>query len=94
MLMPIPYSRMITPVIHSFSFPYSPDDGQALQMEWQRDNIAVKMKLPQTKKPVKRSDWQWHHITLSIPVKLCNESISLVVNSIGPLYVLFSYKED
>jgi len=39
-------------------------------MDWQRDNLAVKMKLPHTNKPVKRSDWQWHHIILPIPCKI------------------------
>jgi hypothetical protein len=66
----IPYTKMITPVIRSFSFPYSPDDGQALRMEWQRETLAVKMRLPHTNKPVKRSDWQWHPITIPIPCKI------------------------
>jgi len=69
-LMQIPYTKMVTPVIHSVNFPYSPDDGQALRMDWQRDNLAVKMKLPLIKHPVKRSDWQWHPITLPIPCKI------------------------
>ncbi len=65
-----PYTKMVTPVIHSFGFPYSPDDGQAMRMDWQRDNIVVKMKLPLTRRPLKRSDWQWHTITLPIPCKI------------------------
>jgi len=74
----IPYTKMVNPVIHSFSFPYSPDDGQALRMDWQRDNLAVKMKLPQTRQPVKRSNWQWHPITLPIPCKIMQR-----VNKLG-----------
>ena len=30
----IPYTKMVSPTIHSFNIPYSADDGQALKMEW------------------------------------------------------------
>ncbi|MFX0185837.1 MAG: hypothetical protein ACFE95_22365 [Candidatus Hodarchaeota archaeon] len=70
LLMHIPYIKTVSPAVHSFNFPYSPDDGQALRMDWQREALSVKMRLPITNKPVKRSDWQWHTITIPIPSKI------------------------
>jgi hypothetical protein len=66
----IPYTKMVTPTIRSFSFPYSVDDGQALKMEWQQDKLVLQVKLPRTKHPVKRGDWQWFDLTITIPDKI------------------------
>lgn len=70
LLTTIPYTHMIRPRIHSFIFPYAPDDGQVIQITWEKDEIAVRMKLPQTPRPVTRRGWEWHHCTIRIPPKI------------------------
>jgi IS605 OrfB family transposase len=65
-----PYTKIIHPTVHSFLFPYAPDDGQIIQLDWKKNEISVRLKLPRTTFPFTRSDWEWHHCTLAIPPKL------------------------
>ena len=66
----IPYTKQVTPVIHSFCLPYSPDDSQAIELTWQQEKIAVKIKLPTIAYPVTRGDWIWHELSLTVPKKV------------------------
>jgi IS605 OrfB family transposase len=69
-LLTFPYTKMVHPRIRSFNFPYAPDDGQAIQLVWVRDEITIQLKLPQTPFPIKQSDWFWQQFTLKIPSKI------------------------
>jgi IS605 OrfB family transposase len=66
----IPYTQIIHPKIRSFLLPYAPDDGQAIQLTWDKNEINVRLKLPYIKYPATRKDWGWQHCTLTIPPKL------------------------
>ncbi|MFW9903063.1 MAG: zinc ribbon domain-containing protein [Candidatus Thorarchaeota archaeon] len=61
---------MIRPRIHSFLLPYAPDDGQAIQLDWKKDEITIRLMLPRNNHPTTRRDWQWQHCTVAIPPKL------------------------
>ncbi|WP_287585579.1 transposase [Candidatus Borrarchaeum sp.] len=81
LLLRFPYSAVVKPRLHSFSLPYSPDEGQALQYDWQPHQadpsiIAIRLKPPCRPQPTKRSHWGWQEFTLSIPAKLQARVIS------------------
>ena len=55
----IPYTQMVKPSIWSFILPYAPDDGQAIQLNSDKDIIAVRLKLPRKIYPLSGHDWHW-----------------------------------
>ncbi len=66
----IPYTQMVKPSIWSFILPYAPDDGQAIQLDSDKDIIAVRLKLPQRIYPLNRHDWHWVSFSLTLPSKI------------------------
>ena len=66
----IPYTDMVKPTIWSFILPYAPDDGQAIQLTRNKDEIAVRLKLPKVSHPINRHDWHWQSFSLTIPSKV------------------------
>ena len=73
-LMQFPYTAVVKPQIRSFILPYSPDDGQAIQYDWQPAEdpltISIRLKVPCRLHPLQRSHWIWREFTLSLPTKL------------------------
>jgi len=73
-LMQFPYTAVVKPQIRSFILPYSPDDGQAIQYDWQPEEdpltISIRLKVPCRSQPLKRSHWIWREFTLSLPAKI------------------------
>ncbi|MFX0064971.1 MAG: RNA-guided endonuclease TnpB family protein [Candidatus Hermodarchaeota archaeon] len=66
----IPYTMLVSPSIHTFTFPYAADnglDGQTIKVHWSGQWLIIECKLPTTERPVKVSDWTWHRFTLEIP---------------------------
>lgn len=66
----IPYTQMVKPNIWSFILPYAPDDGQAIQLTCNKDELAIRLKLPKVSHPLDRHDWYWHSFSLTIPSKI------------------------
>lgn len=66
----IPYTKMVKPFIWSFVLPFAPDDGQAIQQDWQNDVISIRLKLPRTNRPLTRRDWTWQEFIIQIPDKI------------------------
>lgn len=62
----IQYIDVVRPIITSFTFPYSPDDGQAIEYSYSHQQISYRMKLPCVPFPMKRRDWMWFNGTLPI----------------------------
>jgi IS605 OrfB family transposase len=73
-LMQFPYTAVVKPQIRSFILPYSPDDGQAIQFDWQPAGdplaISIRLKVPCCPHPSQRSHWIWQEFILSLPAKL------------------------
>jgi len=67
-----PYTAVVTPHIRYFTLPYSPDDGQAIQYDWQETDrtLSIRLKLPCQPQPLKRAHWTWREFILSIPAKI------------------------
>jgi putative transposase len=69
-----PYTAVVKPQIRSFILPYSPDDGQAIQYDWQTENdpltIHIRLKVPCRPHPSQPSHWVWRECTLSLSEKL------------------------
>ncbi|MFX0090356.1 MAG: hypothetical protein ACFFBD_01240 [Candidatus Hodarchaeota archaeon] len=66
----IPYTRLVSPSIHSFTFPYAADnglDGQTIKIHWSGQLLIIECKLPTAERPVKGADWTWHRFTLKVP---------------------------
>jgi putative transposase len=74
LLQQFPYAAVVKPHIRSFVLPYSPDDGQAIQYNWQPEKdpltINIRLKVPNRPHPSQRSHWIWREFTLSLPEKL------------------------
>jgi IS605 OrfB family transposase len=66
----IPYTDMVKPTIWSFILPYAPDDGQAIQLNRNKNEISVRLKLPKISYPLNRHDWHWLSFSLTIPSKV------------------------
>ena len=69
------YTNFVQPTIATFSFPYGPDDGNAIQYENTGQNIKLRIKLPKTPQPTTKRDWEWVEKIIPIPVKV-QEKIS------------------
>ncbi len=69
-----PYTAVVTPQIRSFILPYSPDEGQVIQYDWQPEKdpftIRISLKVPQCAQPSQRSHWTWQECILSIPAQI------------------------
>ncbi|MFX1286461.1 MAG: RNA-guided endonuclease TnpB family protein [Promethearchaeota archaeon] len=65
-----PYTQIVKPSIWSFILPYTPDDGQVIQLDSDKDNIAVRLKLPRKSYPLNRHDWHWVSLSLPFPSKI------------------------
>ena len=66
----IPYTTLVSPSIHNFTFPYAADnglDGQIIKVHWSGQLLIIECKLPIVERPVKVADWSWHKFTLKIP---------------------------
>ncbi len=74
LLKQFPYAAVVKPHIRSFILPYSPDDGQAIQYDWQPEKdpntIHIRLKVPCRPRPSQRSHWVWQECTLSLPENL------------------------
>jgi len=72
LLLQFPYTAVVTPKIRSFALPYSPDDGQAIQYDWQKAThfISIRLKVPCQPQPLKRAHWTWQEFILSVPDKI------------------------
>jgi IS605 OrfB family transposase len=74
LLQQFPYAAVVKPQIRSFILPYSPDDGQAIQYDWQPEEdprtISIRLKVPCRSHPSQRCHWVWREFTLSLPDKL------------------------
>ncbi|MFQ5980363.1 MAG: RNA-guided endonuclease InsQ/TnpB family protein [Candidatus Heimdallarchaeota archaeon] len=66
----IPYTKLVKPAIRNLVLPYAPDDGQAIKINQQEDQLTIQMKLPTTQYPVKPRDWSWTTFALRIPLKI------------------------
>ncbi len=64
------YTDFVQPKIHRFSFPYGPDDGQAIQYSALDGRIHYKLKLPVCSEPKTRNDWMWVTSEIAIPEKV------------------------
>jgi hypothetical protein len=73
-LMQFPYTTVVKPQIRSFILPYSPDDGQVIQYDWQPDEdpltIRIRLKVPCRSQPLQRSHWLWRECILQLPAKI------------------------
>jgi putative transposase len=80
LLRQFPYAAVVKPQIRSFILPYSPDDGNAIQYDWQPADdpltIRIRLKVPCRPHPSQRSHWVWRECTLSLPEKLQPRVIS------------------
>jgi len=56
---PEKYTHATIPMIQRPVFLYYPDDGQAIRIAYECDEIVVRIKLPENTKPSRR-DWEWH----------------------------------
>ncbi|MFX1466009.1 MAG: RNA-guided endonuclease InsQ/TnpB family protein [Promethearchaeota archaeon] len=69
-----PYTTVVKPQIRSFILPYSSDDGQAIQYDWQPEEtpftINIRLKVPCRSHPSKWSHWIWREFILSLPEKI------------------------
>ncbi len=69
----MPYTKLVTPIIRSFVFPYTGDDGligQTIKVHWSGQLLIIDLKLPTSDQPGKVNDWAWHRFTLNIPRKI------------------------
>lgn len=66
----IPYTKQVQPTIRNSIFPYAPDDGQAIRITWQGDQLSGQIKLPKTAHPIKTQDWAWWNFSLALPTKI------------------------
>ncbi len=78
----IPYTKMVQPSIWSFILPYAPDDGQAIQVTCDKDEIAVRLKLPKMFQPFNKRDWYWQLFTVIIPSKVYQRIHAMASNNI------------
>ncbi|MFX0116887.1 MAG: hypothetical protein ACFFB3_20230, partial [Candidatus Hodarchaeota archaeon] len=72
-LLQIPYTQLVKPVIKSFVFPYAADNGlqgQTIKINWIASQLQIALKLPTTEQPLSRKEWQWLSFTISIPPKI------------------------
>jgi putative transposase len=73
-LLQLSYTAMVKPQLRSFILPYSPDDGQAIQYDWQQQEgartLSIRLKVPCQPQPLNRAHWTWQEFTLSVPAKL------------------------
>jgi len=53
------YTHATIPIVSSPVFLYYPDDGQAIQIEYDGEQINVRIKLPNNTHPSRR-DWKWY----------------------------------
>jgi len=60
-LIQFPYTTVVKPQIRSFILPYSPDDGNAIQYDWQPAEdpltLHIRLKVPCRIHPSQRSHW-------------------------------------
>ena len=66
----IPYTVIVNPTLWSFVLPYAPDDGQAIQLNRNKDELSIRLKLPKVIYPLNRHDWHWLSFSLIIPSKV------------------------
>ena len=64
------YIDFVEPTIQNFTFPFGPDDKQAIQYQNEGQTINLRMKLPNTAQPRSIADWQWVESKLTIPEKI------------------------
>ncbi len=64
------YTDFVKPKIKRYTFPYAPDDDQAIKYTVEKQTINLEIKLPTSLEPKKRSDWVWIEQTLFVPEKI------------------------
>ncbi|THF71549.1 hypothetical protein E7T06_02755 [Deinococcus sp. Arct2-2] len=62
----------LPPVIRRPVLPLSCMDDQFVEMTVDEDRLELKLKLPVVARPVRREDWVWHRICLSVPASRRN----------------------
>ncbi|MBN1329170.1 MAG: transposase [Candidatus Heimdallarchaeota archaeon] len=75
----IPYSILIKPVLKSFNFLYSTDDGQALKYNCKVDEITYQIKLPLRTKPLTNKDWAWFEGQFKIPERILEKFLQVKI---------------
>jgi IS605 OrfB family transposase len=74
-LLEIPYTQLVKPTIKRFMFPYSADNGlqgQTIKIDWTASQLQIALKLPTTRHPLTRKEWQWFSFAILIPPKILN----------------------
>jgi len=73
------YIDFVEPTIQNFTFPFGPDDKQAIQYQNDGQTIYLRMKLPNTAQPRSIADWLWVEIELTIAGKI-REKILMAIS--------------